>query len=104
VPSRPPQDVRCVAMSAQSLQISWQPPPSSQTHGLLQGYRVNFEPAEAGDASPESRQTAALTVVLNSLARHANYTVQVAAVTGAGDGPFSRPIFCRTAEDGKQKH
>lgn len=65
-----------------------------------------FEAADLQDgllpgAPPESRQTQALTVVLNSLARHANYSVQVAAVTGAGDGPLSKHIFCRTAEDGE---
>ncbi|KAF4525152.1 hypothetical protein B566_EDAN014769, partial [Ephemera danica] len=105
IPTRPPLDVRCAALSSQSLQVTWQPPPAVHTHGLLQGYRIVYEPAEfvhdngPGGVQPESRQTQALTTVLNSLARHANYSVQVAAVTGAGDGPLSRPVFCRTSED-----
>ncbi|KAF4517520.1 hypothetical protein B566_EDAN006522, partial [Ephemera danica] len=101
VPSRPPQEVHCVALSAQSLQVSWQPPSPAHTHGQLQGYRVLYEPSapEHEAVMPESRQTQALTAVLSGLARHANYSVQVAAVTGAGDGPLSRAVFCKTAED-----
>ncbi|XP_059476003.1 cell adhesion molecule Dscam2 isoform X1 [Neocloeon triangulifer] len=103
VPSKPPQDVRCVALSPQSIQVSWQPPPSANIHGLLQGYKLIYELAELASthasSAPESRQTTALTIVLQGLARHSNYTVQVAAITGIGDGPLCRPIYCKTAED-----
>ncbi|XP_065348547.1 cell adhesion molecule Dscam2 isoform X2 [Cloeon dipterum] len=103
VPSKAPQEVRCVALSPQSVQVSWQPPPAANVHGLLQGYKLVYElsePAAAhSNSPPESRQTTALTIVLQGLARHSNYTVQVAAITGVGDGPLSRPVVCRTAED-----
>lgn len=44
VPSMPPEDVRCAALTSQSLQISWQPPPPAHCNGLLQGYKLNYEP------------------------------------------------------------
>ena len=44
VPSTPPEDVRCAALTSQSLQISWQPPPSSQSNGIIQGYKLHYEP------------------------------------------------------------
>ena len=44
VPGMPPEDVRCTALSSESLQVSWQPPPSSHTNGIIQGYKLNYEP------------------------------------------------------------
>lgn len=44
VPSMPPEDVRCAALTSQSLQISWQPPPTAHSNGLLQGYKLTYEP------------------------------------------------------------
>ena len=93
-----------MALSAHSLQVSWQPPGGAHTHGLLQGYRLLHEPAPPEhEAPPESRllQGAALSAVLAGLAPFHNYSVQVAALTGAGEGPLSRPVFCLTAEDGE---
>lgn len=46
VPSAPPHDVQCSALTSQSLQIRWQPPSLGQTHGLIQGYKIFYEPAE----------------------------------------------------------
>lgn len=40
----PPDDLRCAALSSTSLQVSWQPPPVNHQNGLLQGYKVSFEP------------------------------------------------------------
>lgn len=44
VPAMPPADVRCAALSSQSLQISWQPPPTDYCNGVLQGYKLTYEP------------------------------------------------------------
>lgn len=40
----PPEDVRCAALTSQSLQVSWQPPPPEYCNGLLQGYKLFYEP------------------------------------------------------------
>lgn len=39
-----PEDLRCAALTSTSLQVSWQPPPLNYQNGLLQGYKVSFEP------------------------------------------------------------
>jgi hypothetical protein len=44
VPSSPPDDIRCAALTSTSLQVSWQPPVANHQNGLLQGYKVSFEP------------------------------------------------------------
>lgn len=40
----PPEDIRCAALTSQSLQVSWQPPPTEHCNGLLQGYKLTYEP------------------------------------------------------------
>lgn len=44
VPSLAPEDVRCAPLTSQSLQVSWQPPPTEHCNGLLQGYKLTYEP------------------------------------------------------------
>lgn len=40
----PPDDVRCAALTSQSLQVSWQPPPNAHSNGIIQGYKLSYEP------------------------------------------------------------
>lgn len=99
-----PEDVRCVALTSQSLQVSWQPPPSHHTNGLLQGYKLNFEQVMDNlgltNDDIETRKTTALTIVLSNLRKFTNYSIQVLAYTRMGDGQLSSPSFCQTEEDG----
>jgi Down syndrome cell adhesion protein len=49
----------------------------------------------------EVKKTTNLETNLHGLAHYANYSLRVAAFTGAGDGDRSSPIHCVTEEDGK---
>ncbi|XP_058789231.1 cell adhesion molecule Dscam2-like isoform X3 [Phymastichus coffea] len=101
VPSSPPQDIRCTALTSQSLQVSWDPPPNSSLNGVLKGYKVMYENMDAltDTTKVEAKTTTALTLTLGSLEKHTNYSVQVAAFTRAGDGVASAPLYCVTEED-----
>ncbi|XP_046465971.1 dscam family member AbsCAM isoform X1 [Neodiprion pinetum] len=103
VPSMPPEDVRCAALSSQSLQVSWQPPPSSHSNGIVQGYKLYYEPVMEetwrGVDEMEVRKTSALTTVLTNLRRYANYSMHVLAYTRIGDGVASPMTYCHTEED-----
>lgn len=101
VPSSPPQDVRCTALSSMSLQVSWESPPDSSLNGILKGYKVMWENTDALTESvkPEMKITTALTVVLHSLEKYTNYSIQVLAYTRTGDGVASSPLYCVTEED-----
>ena len=39
--------------------------------------------------------------VLEGLVQYQNYTVQIGAATRVGEGVLSKPILCRTKEDGR---
>lgn len=121
-----PDDLRCAALTSTSLQVSWQPPLVNHQNGLLQGYKISFEPISDdylhGNQEPrlscqpfllsqdfsstdnddiDTRKTTALTTVLTSLKKFSNYSIQVLSYTRMGDGIMSQPIFCHTEEDGK---
>ncbi|XP_046818554.1 Down syndrome cell adhesion molecule-like protein Dscam2 isoform X2 [Vespa crabro] len=103
VPSKPPEDVRCAALTSQSLQVSWQPPPNTHSNGIIQGYKLNYEPILAdawrGVDEMEVRKTSALTIVLTDLRKYTNYTIQVLAYTRVGDGVPTTVTYCQTEED-----
>ncbi|KAJ8927237.1 hypothetical protein NQ314_020327, partial [Rhamnusium bicolor] len=103
VPSMPPEDVRCAALTSQSLQVSWQPPPTEHCNGLLQGYKLTYEPVLddnwKGNDEIETRKTTALTTVITGLRKFTNYSLQVLAFTKVGDGVFTVPSYCQTEED-----
>ncbi|KAG5313831.1 DSCL protein, partial [Acromyrmex insinuator] len=101
VPSSPPQDVRCTALSSTSLQVSWESPPDSSLNGILKGYKVMWENMDALTESvkPEMKITTALTVGLHGLEKYTNYSIQVLAYTRTGDGIASSPLYCVTEED-----
>ncbi|XP_076227357.1 Down syndrome cell adhesion molecule 2 isoform X7 [Nomia melanderi] len=103
VPSMPPEDVRCAALTSQSLQVSWQPPPNTHSNGIIQGYKLHYEPILAdvwrSVDEMEVRKTSALTTVLTGLRKFTNYTIQVLAFTKVGDGVPTTVTYCQTEED-----
>lgn len=101
MPSSPPQDIRCTALSSTSLQVSWDSPPDSSLNGNLKNYKVTWENTDAlaESTKPEMKITTALTVVIHGLEKYMNYSVQVLASTRAGDGVASLPLYCVTEED-----
>ncbi|KAK9305336.1 hypothetical protein QLX08_003596 [Tetragonisca angustula] len=103
VPSMPPEDVRCAALTSQSLQVSWQPPPNTHSNGIIQGYKLHYEPILAdmwrSVDEMEVRKTSALTTVLTGLRKYTNYTIQVLTFTRVGDGVATMITYCQTEED-----
>uniref|UniRef100_T1J767 Down syndrome cell adhesion molecule n=1 Tax=Strigamia maritima TaxID=126957 RepID=T1J767_STRMM len=44
IPTKPPRDIKCSVLSSQSIHLTWQPPPQSSIHGMLQGFKINYKP------------------------------------------------------------
>uniref|UniRef100_T1J836 Down syndrome cell adhesion molecule-like protein Dscam2 n=1 Tax=Strigamia maritima TaxID=126957 RepID=T1J836_STRMM len=101
VPALPPENLECVPLSSQSLQVSWQPVPSYAVHGLLQGFKVIYKPTEEwyDGVEAETKITSALKTIIHGLERFSNYSIQVLAFTRRGDGTLSSPVYCNTLED-----
>lgn len=56
----------------------------------------------AADIAPASeiKRISSTETTLHALLKYTNYSIQVLAYTGAGDGILSPAIFCTTEEDG----
>lgn len=43
VPGEPPQNVQCSPLTAESLRMSWNPPPIQSHHGTILGYKIQYK-------------------------------------------------------------
>lgn len=100
VPSAPPQSVNCVALTSQNIQVTWQTPPKENLHGVIQGYKLLYEPVntDMDYGARETKITSALNTVLHGLQPYTNYSVQVLGFTRAGEGVASAIVSCITEE------
>lgn len=107
VPSEP-TSCTCIALTSQNIQVSWQPPLKEHEHGVIQGYKVFYEPISSGGTDTlidygsdtiarETKITTSLNTVLHGLQPFTNYSVQVLGFTRAGEGP-SATTYCTTEE------
>ncbi|KAF2366284.1 Fibronectin type III, partial [Trinorchestia longiramus] len=118
VPSSPPQNVTCEAVSSSELLVSWSPPAAEGINGRVTSYTVACERqeqrglrrrkpfqtsgsrlgVEAGTAGCEVLVDDGLRARLASLKAFSNYSVTVAAATAVGGGVLSAPVLCTTAQ------
>nr|XP_037279893.1 LOW QUALITY PROTEIN: Down syndrome cell adhesion molecule-like protein Dscam2 [Rhipicephalus microplus] len=116
VPHVAPSGVHCSASSATSLRVSWAVLHEQSLDGFHKGYRVLYKMIDHNVYGPEEVETASsrtgpawtehdvssdVTSVMldNGVEPFHNYSVRVAARTGAGPGAFSEPVHCTTPED-----
>ncbi|XP_051520766.1 roundabout homolog 2-like isoform X2 [Myxocyprinus asiaticus] len=91
--SSPPQGVSVVQLSnSSSLRVSWQPPLSVPDELILE-YRVWCVGNESQQVVNRTVDGNVLWVLLDGLLPESMYRVQVAAVTAAGVGVHSLPVF-----------
>lgn len=102
VPEAPPQNVNCIALSSQSVKISWFEPPLQFHGGIIQGYKILYRPLSQDSETSvtnEVKRTSNLETYLHALYKATNYSVRVLAYTSSGDGTSSPAIYCKTEED-----
>ncbi|XP_028160475.1 Down syndrome cell adhesion molecule homolog [Ostrinia furnacalis] len=100
VPESHPLRVSCSPLSSSSIKVSWAPPPAGQHGGLIQGYKVIYSPLTNDHADVgEIKRVTTTDTYLHTLRKYTNYSIQLLAYTGAGDGRRSPPVYCTTEED-----
>uniref|UniRef100_T1JCZ7 Down syndrome cell adhesion molecule-like protein Dscam2 n=1 Tax=Strigamia maritima TaxID=126957 RepID=T1JCZ7_STRMM len=104
VPNQAPDNLQCSSISSQSLHVSWTAVGSAAANGILQGYKVVYQPVEEWyggyeSVTSESKVTNGLSVILSGLEKFTNYSIQVMAYTRVGDGVKSSFCYCATLED-----
>lgn len=99
VPSASPISPGASALSSDSIQISWQPPPLPDQNGVITGYTINITSLDSGVTL--QRTTATNTLQVSNLSPFTIYSCTLAAMTAVGLGPFSYFFTVQTHEDGK---
>ncbi|XP_039630055.1 protein sidekick-1 isoform X2 [Polypterus senegalus] len=97
-PSMAPQNIQLNPLTANQLEVSWEPPPVETQNGNIQGYKVYYWET---DVQNETEKLKILflpetSVRLKNLTSYTSYSVKITAFNAAGDGPFSEPRTCRT--------
>lgn len=96
VPSGPPRSLSGVAISSNTIFLSWQPPLTP--NGRIRAYRINITEQETSRSWQLISQS--LVKQITSLHPYYTYSIRVTAVTIA-EGPYSTNITIQTEQDGK---
>lgn len=82
-------------LNSSAVSLKWRPPPLRSLNGVLRGYRVVLK----DDATPPQITNMTIDVspnlLLTTLTPATTYTVRVAAINGAGIGPYSASATLR---------
>ncbi|KAM8732357.1 protein sidekick-1-like isoform 2-T2 [Acanthopagrus schlegelii] len=105
-PDGPPLDMELVALSPQSIKVTWKPPRLEQRNGVLRSYSISYR-----EYDPEGRQfkrwqhlsvsatREVESIILGNLKPSTRYGVIIQAKTNAGIGPASSAPLCSTLEE-----
>lgn len=101
VPSQPPQGVQATSINSRSIKIIWSPPPLYTLHGILQGYKILYQPVRDDEDESDANTliTDNLEAIVTGLSKYTNYSLQVLAYTRKGVGVRSPAIYVVTQQD-----
>lgn len=100
VPSASPVNVQARIIDTITIELVWAEPPLDAQNGIIISYRVSVAVSETKtNFVINTTTTAALNIT--DLHPYYGYSLQVAAVTSRGAGPFSDPISITTPESGE---
>ena len=114
-PTVSPSSIEIPSWSAKSITISWKRPKDEELNGALTGFLVRVNGSVNTNTSSERSKRDVIDIVsqvyniskdktsfiLENLKPATKYSVEVAAATKAGLGPFSKPVYKTTGEDGR---
>ena len=95
VPSSPPHSIVITSTNPASLKVSWQPPLETLCTVPITGYMIEYFKDGLQDNIKDVKNVnvaSATTYTISGLIPCAKYSVQVAAMNGNRNGPFSEPV------------
>ena len=100
-PSAVPQNVTTVVINSTSISVSWYPPPFLDQNDDIIGYQLMITNQNRTNSKPMFVNVTNVTFyVATMLQEFEVYSIRIAAETGIGLGPFSKPVSDQTVEDG----
>ena len=99
VPSQSPLNVSAMNDSSTSIQVSWEPPTTEFTFGILRAFIIRYALASDQEAYNYTTISSDVTThIIEGLLEFTLYNIEIAAST-VGIGPFSDPVSVMTDED-----
>ncbi|XP_024084741.1 protein sax-3-like [Cimex lectularius] len=98
VPSEPPTGLEPVLLNSSAVYLKWKAPPQSAHNGILRTYQVVVRGGASSNMTLLNNVTVNAgtpSLLLTNLSSGIVYTVEVAAATRAGLGPFTVPANLR---------
>ena len=99
-PSAPPANVMIMGIDPAMLRVTYGRVPEQFRNSLETGYRIRYSNSFDSQIVMVDSPTT-LTDTIIGLVAFTNYSIEVAAVSNEGMGPFSVPVFGLSGEDSK---
>ena len=88
------------ALTSTSISLTWSPLPEDNQNGIIERYQIEISD-EDSIVTHYSTNGTTMTLTVTELHPYHTYSCRIAAVTRAGNGPFTSTILLQTLEDGK---
>ncbi|KAI5734243.1 hypothetical protein M8J77_004297 [Diaphorina citri] len=104
-PTAEPSGLHAVAISSDSIRVTWSPPPAHLTNGDLLGYYLGYREQGFGRQNSynfttiPNRSDGAGVATLTGLRKYRKYDIVVQAFNEKGPGPMSSEVSVQTLED-----
>ena len=99
-PDSPPTNILPSVMSSTAVSATWLLPPEADRNGVIIYYILLLRDVQF-NTSDITVNVSGLTYLFTNLHEYTQYSLEIAAATYVGVGPFSSSILFTTNEDGK---
>ncbi|VVC94964.1 unnamed protein product [Leptidea sinapis] len=97
VPDGPPTNIEMFIVNVTTVHLKWQPPEQNLQNGVITGYNVLVNwldiPANKSMIAINTTVHQATSLIMTNLTSGVSYSVQIAAETIVGLGPFSQKVY-----------
>ena len=100
-PTGAPGRFNITSVESRSLSVVWGTVPCPHRGGPITGYRLHYSNGSDSYTVNITGERSTQYNLQTGLTPFTNYTVQVAAVSDRGTGPYSTPLTVETLQDGK---
>ena len=95
----PPRNITVNNAHPGSLNITWLPPEEIGQNGPITGYEIQYTMVGSSDTMIEDVTSHNMSI-LTGLIAFVNYSIEIAAMTVNGTGPYSNPIIGESGHEG----
>ncbi|XP_013138523.1 PREDICTED: roundabout homolog 1-like [Papilio polytes] len=100
VPDGPPINIELLILNSTTVHLKWFPPEGNLQNGIIIGYNVLVNwldiPANKSMVAINTTVQQATSLIMTNLTTGVSYSVQIAAETLVGLGPFSQKVYFNT--------